>query len=235
MATTTHAPTVRQVTISISGALVRGELIIPESAFGIVILGFPTGNTRSNPKHQRLTSVLVDAGLATLFCDLLTEEESPLADLTGEFRNDVPLLSARLTGLVDWCHAQPELATLPIGVLGVGAASAAAFITAAHRKLSVRALAVRSGRMDLAWSALRRVEAPVLLVCGEKDYAMREAFAMCLPAIKAAEKEVALIPRAGEVFSDPVALDEYAGIVSNWFANHLSRSEPVVGWRSEVC
>jgi len=235
MPTTVHPATARTVTIPVGGAEIHGELTIPEGAVGFVVLGFPTGNTRANPKHQRLTSVLVDAGLATLFCDLLTQDEALLADMTGAYRNDVPLLADRLTAIVDWCAGDTRLKALSVGILGAGAASAATFITASRRRRSVRAIAVRGCRMDLAWSALSRLDMPVLLVTGEHDHGTREAFTMCLPSIASTDKQIALIPRAGDVFTDPLALDEYAGVVSAWFSDRLAKTEPIAGWRSEVC
>ena len=235
MTTAVFTPTTRDVTLAVDGLVVSGELTVPADATGLAVLGFPTGNARNNTKHLRLTHVLNEAGIATLFCDLLTEDEAELADLTGEFRSDVPLLSRRLTAWVDWCSSDPTLSDLRIGVLGTGAGAAAAFVTAARRKLTVRALVVKGGRLDLAWTSLRRVDAPVLLVVGENDQPTREAYAVCLPTIGSHVKQIEVIPRAGAVFTDPVVLDEYAEHVAAWFVDHLGAPQAMAGWRDEVC
>jgi putative phosphoribosyl transferase len=226
----------RDVTMMIRGAEIRAELFVPRGAESLVILAYPTGTCRKHSKQQRIVDVFNDAGLATLFCDLLTVEEELLSEITGEFRHDVKLLSARIAAVTDWCHAHPLLRELPIGYLGAGAGAAAVFNAAAKHPALVKAIVVRGGRLDLAWTSLTLVKAPVLLIAGENDTAMRESYAVCLPHIGAERKEVAIISRAGALFSEPTMLDEYAERAAKWFVEHLGvGADAPAGWHAEIC
>ena len=212
--------TCRVVTLYPRGAELHAELVIPADAQGLVVVGYPTGNGRANPTHQHLVGVLHGAGMATLLCDLLTEEEEMLASVTGDYRDDVGLLANRLIAITDWCLAQPELRDLRIGVLGVGSATPAAFIAAAAHPDSICAIVGRGGRLDRAWSSLRSVAAPVLLAVGERDQAQRAALDVAFPMIQG-EKQMLVVPRAGPLFAEPSAQDVFAEHAGQWFATHL--------------
>ena len=217
----------RPVSIRVRGAEVHAELTVPDDATGLVVLAYPNGTNRAGAKHDHVSAVLNAAGLATLLCDLLTVEEESLGDITGEFRHEVGLLSTRLTGIADWCFLQPELRSLPVGFLAAGSGAGAAFISAALRPQFVKAIVARGGRLDLAWTSLAHVEAPVLLIAGEHDTGMRESYAACLPHIHAATKEIAIIPRAGAMFHNPATLDAFADHAARWFTAHLCQDAPV--------
>ena len=222
----------RPVSISFGDAEILAELTVPNDARGVVVLAYPTGTSRADSKHHHLSSVFNDAGLATLFCDLLTAEEELLSDITGEFRHDVALLSVRLTAIADWCHSRTELRSLPLGFLAAGAGAGAAFMSATQRPQLVKSIVARGGRLDLAWASLACVKAPVLLVAGEHDVAMRKSYAVCLHQIGAARKEIAIIPRAGALFHDPATLDAFADHAARWFAEHLCQD---TAWPAEIC
>jgi putative phosphoribosyl transferase len=224
MSTMLQSSPARAVTIIVRSVDIHAELTVPPDATGLVILAYPTGRSRANSKHQHLIDVLDEAGLATLFCDLLTDEEEMLSDITGEFRHDVALLSRRLTAITDWCHVQPELRSMSVGYLGTGAGAAAAFISAAQRPTIVGAIVARGGRLDLAWTSLSQVRVPVLLVAGQNDDSMRESYGVCLPHIGSSCKEIAIIPHAGALFCEPTMLDKFTERAANWLAEHLGEA-----------
>lgn len=228
----TYPSLCRLLTIPARGAEIQGELIVPANAQGLVILAHPCGNSRANPIHQRVVSALVSAGLATLLCDLLTEEEEVLAAITGEFRDDVTLLSQRLAAVTDWCRAQPELRSMHFGYLSIGSATPAALVAAAKNPESVDALVGRGGRLDHAWGALRNVSAPVLIAVGEHDTGQRAALEVAFPMIGSAEKELLVIPRAGQVLREPTTLEQFAEHAANWFARYLGSP---VALDAEIC
>src|SRR5207244_660311 len=64
----------RPVTVEAGGALLRGDLVIPNGARGIVVFAHGSGSGRKSPRNRFVASALQEAGLATLLCDLLTEE-----------------------------------------------------------------------------------------------------------------------------------------------------------------
>jgi dienelactone hydrolase len=236
MPTLLQSRSTRDVTMMIRGAEIRAELQVPRGAEGLVILAFPTGNSRGHAKQQHVVDVFNDAGLATLFCDLLTVEEELLSEITGEFRHDVTLLTQRLTAVTDWCHAHPGLRGLPVGYLAAGAGAPAVINAAVQRPEFVKAIVARGGRLDLAWTSLPRVKAPVLLIAGEHDTAMRASYSVSLPQIGALRKEIAIIPRGGAIFSEPMMLDAFAKRAARWFTEHLGvgANDPA-RWTSELC
>src|SRR5204863_4699273 len=166
----------RDVTTIIPRSKACAQLTLPPDAKAAIILAYPTGNSRKHPKQQHIVERFNEAGLATLYCDLLTVEEEILSAITGEFRHDVQLLSVRLVAVTDWCHANLMLRGLPIGYLGAGAGAAAAFNAAAKRPELVKAIVTRGGRLDLAWTSLAKVTAPVLLIAGEHDAERRKSY-----------------------------------------------------------
>jgi len=235
MSTLFQSRSTRDVTMMIRGAEVCAELSVPLDAQGVVILAYPTGNSRKHPKQQHIVERFNDAGLATLYCDLLTIEEEVLSEITGEFRHDVQLLSARLVAVTDWCHANLILRGLPIGYLGAGPGAAAAFNAAAKRPELVKAIVTRGGRLDLAWTSLAKVKAPVLLIAGEHDNERRKSYEISLPHMGSEQKEIAIIPRAGALFSDPSMVDEYAKQAASWFGQHLGAGADVTaGWSWQI-
>lgn len=231
-----HTRIIRPVTTMVAGAEIHGTLAVPPDAQGLVIFAHGTGNSRDNPRNQQLADILNGASLATLLCDLLTAEEELLNHVTGEYRYEVGLMSNRLMAVTDWCVAQPELQGLPVGFFAAGTAAAAVFISAAARKDLVRAIVVRGGRLDLAWSYLPLVETPTLLVAGERDTPIRAAYSVSMQRLQSVKKELLVVPRAGHLFQEPGVLEQLGEHAANWFAEHLgvTRGSPV-GWTTEVC
>ncbi|HEU4993339.1 MAG TPA: hypothetical protein VFT29_00885 [Gemmatimonadaceae bacterium] len=235
MSTMTRTDSARNVMLMVAGARIDADLVVPDEAIGLVVMAYPTAGSRRNSTHRRVAEILNEEGLATVVCDLLTDDEALLDDLRGEFRRDVPLLETRLAAIIGWCEKQPDLRDLAIGLLGVGTAAAAAIRCAARRSTSIHAVVVRGGRLDLAWHALGHLHAPVLLIAGEHDTALRDVYRLYLPYIGAFNKDVAIVPGAGGLFSEPRALDAFAERAAGWFTEHLDRRDLPAGWTAEIC
>ena len=84
----------------------------------------------------------------------------------------------------------------------------------------MRAIVSRGGRPDLAGEALRRVDAPTLLVVGELDTEVIRLNEAALARMRC-EKEMALVPRATHLFEERGALESVSELASDWFAHHL--------------
>ncbi|HEU4994562.1 MAG TPA: dienelactone hydrolase family protein [Gemmatimonadaceae bacterium] len=223
MSTTIRSDAAREVVLEVAGEDIHADLVIPDDAHVLVVMAYPTAFGRHEAPHTHVARLFNQQGFATLLCDLLTSEEEMLGELTGEFRRDVPLLTTRLSAILDWCEAQPELRHLPVGLVGIGTAAAVALQCAAHRAKIVRAVVVRGGRLDLAWWALGRVHAPTLLVAGEHDTALREVYRAYVPYIGSQLKEVAIVPQACSPFAEQHMLDEFAELAAGWFTRHLDQ------------
>ena len=204
------------VLVELDGASVGGTMTIPERAYGLVVFAHGSGSSRFSPRNRQVAEALQAGGLGTLLIDLLTEREEAIDVRTAELRFDIPLLARRVTGAVDWAAARE----LPIGLFGASTGAAAALVAAAERPELVEAVVSRGGRPDLAGPALSRVEAPTLLVVGERDSVVLELNRRAAERMRT-ETRVAVVPGASHLFEEPGALDEVSRLASDWFAEKL--------------
>lgn len=211
----------RPVSIAVGGAVLHAEYTVPPDARALVLFAHGSGSSRSAPATRELAHILNDASLATLACDLLTREEEVIAELTGEFRADSVLLTERLRVVLDWCAAQPEVAHLPIGVFAAGSGVDAAVITASIRPDVVKALVLRTGRIERAWASLPLVDAATLFVAGAQDTPMVVAYGNLLARLVSADKQLLIVPRAGHLFDEPGARAQLGEHAANWFTRFL--------------
>src|SRR5262245_27709135 len=64
-----------EVAIAAGGATLRGDLVVPAGARGLVLFAHGSGSSRKSPRNGFVAAQLRRRGLATLLMDLLTEEE----------------------------------------------------------------------------------------------------------------------------------------------------------------
>lgn len=212
----------KEIEILIERAVLCGDLVVPESAQGIVLFAHGSGSSRHSPRNRYVAQVLQQAGLATLLMDLLTSDEDAYDAQTAALRFDIALLARRLIEATWWLLDQPQTAKLPIGYFGASTGAAAALVAAAEVPELVEAVVSRGGRPDLAGEALRRVVAPTLLIVGGRDLQVlelnRQAFAEL-----AGEKKLEIVPGATHLFEEPGALQAVAELAKKWFVLHLGR------------
>ena len=192
-----------------------GELLVPEETSGVVAFAHGSGSSRFSPRNNFVAERLRDRGLGTLLFDLLTEAE----DRDYETRFDVDLLTGRLLGATDWLRDQSETADLRVGYFGFSTGAAAALRAPAARD-DVDAVVSRGGRVDLAGDALADVDAPTLLLVGERDEAVlslnRRAFDQLT-----CEKELTVVEGASHLFEEPGKLEVVADAAADWFVDYL--------------
>ena len=200
----------RAVQVLADGVLLDGDLVVlnasPDEIGGVVLFAHGSGSSRHSPRNRRVAGVLQELGWATLLLDLMTVEEENVDLRTRELRFDISRLAARLTGAVDWLAQQEDTADLPLALFGASTGAAAALVTAAERPERVRLVISRGGRPDLAAAVLARVQAPTLLVVGERDPHVRrlnEAAAAAMTAPVSLE----VVPDATHLFEEPGALE----------------------------
>jgi putative phosphoribosyl transferase len=216
----------RSVDIPAGGeGTIAGDLTVPRKPSGIVAFAHGSGSSRFSPRNRQVARVLQEAGLATLLLDLLSQEEAADDERTGRFRFDIGLLAERLLRATDWLAQQPAIRPLPLGYFGASTGSAAALLAAARKATFVRAIVSRGGRPDLAAAVLPQVAAPTLFIVGELDREVLRLHQDVMDALRA-PRRLAIIPGASHLFEEPGALDEVARLARQWFAQHLSPSEP---------
>jgi dienelactone hydrolase len=209
------------VQIPVVGVVLEADLVVPESAPGVVLFAHGSGSSRHSPRNRSVAGELQDAGLATVLVDLLTPAEEQIDTHTGEFRFDINLLAVRLAALIDWLAGQERTAGLPVGVFGASTGGGAALVAAAVRPDAVAAVVSRGGRPDLAGEFLRLVRAPTLLIVGERDPVVIQLNREAMRKL-AAEAELRIVPGATHLFAEPGALAEVARLAREWFVRHLS-------------
>ena len=69
--------------------------------------------------------------------------------------------------------------------------------------------------------ALRRVEAPTLLLVGSEDLRVIELNEQARDALVRCERELLLVPGATHLFEEPGTLEAVARHAAGWFNRHL--------------
>ncbi|RZU53930.1 dienelactone hydrolase [Krasilnikovia cinnamomea] len=206
--------------ITVPGAALDGDLVLPEHAHGLVLFAHGSGSSRHSRRNRAVADELNRGGLATLLVDLLTAEEEEADAHTRDLRFDIGLLADRLIGVIDWVRDQPPTVALPIGLFGASTGAAAALVAAAARRDVVRAVVSRGGRPDLAGPALLQVAAPTLLIVGERDAQVCDLNEQARNTMLVSA-ELRIIPAASHLFEEPGALEQVAEQSRQWFADHL--------------
>ncbi|MFB7337063.1 phosphoribosyltransferase family protein [Streptomyces adustus] len=211
------APEDREANVRAGPLVLRGQLTVPEGALGIVVFAHGSGSSRRSPRNRFVAAGLNRAGLGTLLCDLLTEEEE--MDRANVF--DTELLARRLTDATGWLREQPEAQGLAIGYFGASTGAAAALWAAAEPDARIAAVVSRGGRPDLAGPRLPAVTAPTLLIVGGDDRLVlglnRDAQARLR-----CESELAVVPGATHLFEEPGTLEQVTHLARDWFTDHMA-------------
>lgn len=214
----------RLVRIHAAGATLMGDLAVPHGARGIVVFAHGSGSSRHSMRNRAVAQKLREAGCATLLFDLLTEAEGEEDRYTSALRFDLPLLTRRLVGAVDWLSEREDVGHLPVGLFGASTGAAAALVVATLRPARIRAVVSRGGRPDLVLPSLASVHAPTLFIVGGDDTQVlalnEEAFeSLTCP------RRLVVVPGATHLFEEPGALDDVAHAAARWFADHFA-TEP---------
>ncbi|MFY1635039.1 dienelactone hydrolase family protein [Solwaraspora sp. WMMB335] len=208
--------------VDAAGVDLTGDLTVPAGASGLVLFAHGSGSSRHSPRNQAVAAALHRRPVATLLIDLLTADEELVDVQTRRLRFDIGLLADRLIGAIDWLRAQPETQPQPVGLFGASTGAAAALIAAAARPEAVRAVVSRGGRPDLAGPALTEVEAPTLLIVGERDQQVLDLNEQARNTMSVAA-ELRIIPGATHLFEEPGALEQVAEEAGGFFADHFGR------------
>lgn len=207
------------IEIKVDSVILEGELVIPETASGLVLFAHGSGSSRLSPRNNYVAKILQKANIATLLIDLLSKTE----DLTYERRFDIELLSQRLVKVTDWLKENEQTKDLKIGYFGASTGSAAAIKATALKKDKVSAIVSRGGRVDLAGDELSQIEAPILLLVGEIDEFVIEVNELAYKKIHCT-KELSIIQGASHLFEESGALEEVAEQATRWFSKYFKEA-----------
>lgn len=216
--------TATQSQVPVGDVALDGDLVIPDTAKGIVLFAHGSGSGRHSPRNRMVAETLNERGLGTLLVDLLTPEEEEVDRVTGELRFDIDLLARRLIGAIDWLREEPTTSSLSIGLFGASTGAAGALVAAAERPDEVAAVVSRGGRPDLAFDALPQVRAPTLLIVGGLDPVVIELNRQAWDYIRA-EKRLVVVPGATHLFEEPGVLEAVARLAADWFSRFLGSGD----------
>jgi len=206
-------------------AVLPADLDMPPHPEGLVVVAYPAATRRLDPRERFVAHVLHQAGLGTLLLDLLTPEEEPIDQRTGELRFDLAFLTDRLKAAIDRTAFDGETEHLPLGLFAVGTAGAAALSVAALLGDGVHSVVVRSGRPDLAARVLPKVTADTLLIVGEHDPWVLERNREALARLHG-HRYLYVVAGASHAFEEPGALDAAARAGAAWFTRAIALRRP---------
>jgi putative phosphoribosyl transferase len=209
------------VQLDLPDVILSGDLHIPQEPQGIVVFAHGSGSSRLSPRNRYVAGMLQENALGTLLIDLLDPEEERIDEFTREHRFNIPLLAGRLVRIIGWLEEQPGLKDLPVGLFGASTGAGAALMAAGQMPEFVRAVVSRGGRPDLAAEHLGRVEAPTLLIVGERDTPVI-ALNRQAQAKMTVRCEIAIVPGATHLFEEPGTLENAARLATGWFQKYLT-------------
>ncbi|WKL44835.1 dienelactone hydrolase family protein [Flavobacterium sp. ZE23DGlu08] len=206
--------------IPLSSVTLKGDLIIPENARGIVIFSHGSGSSRFSSRNRMVAELIQKQNIGTFLFDLLTEEEDELY----ENRFNIDLLSDRLIETTQWLMDYKSTTDLPIGYFGASTGAASALRAAAYFKTKIKAVVSRGGRPDLAIIELPQVTAPTLLIVGGLDVAVIGMNKIAYDQLETV-KEMKIIPGATHLFEEPGKLLEVAELAMVWYKRYLTTKD----------
>ncbi|AWT11748.1 alpha/beta hydrolase [Stutzerimonas frequens] len=213
-------PSSTPMRFTLGKARLHGDLCLPPHATGLVVFVHGSGSSRHSPRNQSVARRFNELGLGTLLFDLLTKHEQPIDEITRQLRFDIPLLSQRLTGVVDQLSSDAQLRELRIGLFGASTGAAAALTTAASRPADIAAVVSRGGRVDLAEPSLARVRAASLFIVGSRDLEVFELNRAAAARLQC-EHQLVVVPGASHLFEEHGTLEEVAQLAGDWFVRYL--------------
>ncbi len=203
------------VNISIENIVLKGELIIPAKAHGIIVFSHGSGSSRFSKRNQKVAQYLHGTNWGTLLLDLLTLEE----DTHYYNRFDIDLLAKRLISSTKWLEKFPAAKDCQIGYFGASTGAASA-LQAAAQLPEVLALVSRGGRPDLAMDYLALVSAPTLLIVGSLDTEVRQLNKKAYQKLRCI-KEMKIVEGASHLFEEEGKMDKVSELASGWFEKYM--------------
>ncbi len=208
----------KEIEIPIEKTHLNGILRLKKESKGIILFSHGSGSSRFSSRNNYVANFLLEKGYSSLLFDLLTVQE----DTIYENRFDIDLLSERLLKATMWITNNKETKHLNIGYFGASTGAASALKAAAALGKNIKAIVSRGGRPDLAFSALKKIETPTLLIVGRNDEVVIELNKKAKSKISGI-CELKIIEGASHLFEEPGKLDIVAQETVHWFDVYLNK------------
>jgi putative phosphoribosyl transferase len=215
---------VEPVVMLSDGVALRGIVMLPHLAVGVVVFVHGSGSDATSPRDEAVAASLAEVGIASVRFDLLSEFE--------HYRNleiEIATMVERLTGVISWVRRQVDLRGLPLGLNGANSGIVGVLKLAAEPGAEIVAIVSRGGRPDEFAVSIHDVITPSLFIVGGADDAILEANRATAMLIDA-PSELSVIPGASHRFVEPGALEMVAEITRDWFFTWMVRKheEPLL-------
>jgi putative phosphoribosyl transferase len=138
----------RPIAIPHGDGYLTGSLACVPLPDGVVLVANDRGCGRHSSAERALTAALRREGFATVIVDLLFPEEAGSPGRAAWRRLQTAELARRIASGRAWVARRPELAQLPMVLLGHGAGAAAALMSAEARQAGVAGVAAWAGAAD---------------------------------------------------------------------------------------
>jgi dienelactone hydrolase len=205
------------IDIPLASAILKGDLVIPDNAIGIVLFSHGSGSSRFSSRNRMVAELIQQQKIGTFLFDLLTEEE----DQVYENRFNIDLLASRLIDTTEWLLENKDAKGLPIAYFGASTGAASALRAAAFFGKTIKAVVSRGGRPDLAITELPMVSAPTLLIVGSLDVPVIGMNKMAYDELESV-KEMKIIHGATHLFEEPGKLQEVADLAIEWYKKYFA-------------
>jgi putative phosphoribosyl transferase len=204
------------LTLPVDYVELKGDLVIPPEAKGLVLFAHGSGSSRLSPRNQMVATFLNERGIATFLFDLLSYSE----DREYANRFHLTLLTHRLVKMTSMLAELDPCRHLQPAFFGASTGAAAA-LTAASELPQVVAVVSRGGRPDLSMNALPFIKAPTLLIVGSLD---RDVLRLNQKAYSAltCEKRLEVVEGATHLFEEAGAMEQVCELAAGWFQNHFA-------------
>ena len=202
--------------IRLASVTLKGDLIVPDGAFGIVVFSHGSGSSRFSTRNTFVAELIRKHGMGSLLFDLLTEAE----DRDYKKRFDIELLTQRLIEVTQWLQKTEVTKALPIGYFGASTGAASALGAAAYFGPMIKAVVSRGGRPDLAFNVLPSVTAPTLFIVGGRDSEVIDLNQFAFENLSCI-RQFEIVDGATHLFEEPGAMEQVADLAVSWFEHYL--------------
>lgn len=122
-----------------------GSMATVPRADGVVLIANDSGCGRQSAALRRLAAAVRRQGFTTVLVDLLLPAEVGIPEHAAGVKLQVEELARRIGSARQWIAARPELAGLPVMLLGHGAGASAVALSARARPLDLAAVLAMPG------------------------------------------------------------------------------------------
>lgn len=212
-----------ELDIPLKSVTLRGTLVIPANAVGIVIFSNGSDSNKSNSRNQVLAEFIQKKNIGTLVFNLLTEEE----DLIYRNKFNIDLLVSRLIETTEWLLQYKQTKDLPIGYFGANTGAAAAMRAAAYFGKIIKAVVSRGGRPDMVIDTLKQIISPTLLIVAGNDIPIIGINKIAFDELQSI-KQMNIVPKTTQLFKEPGKLQEAADLAIVWFKRYFITTEQLI-------